>query len=258
MIEIKTGDVLELLKKTKSDSVDLIVTSPPYTNQRIYGTNIKNRKNDEYVDWLIDIFRESHRVLKISGSFILNINDKCEDQYRSTVIYDLISRNKRETNLKLYDSYYWLKKTIQPNCQKKRFNNKTEFIFHFCKDVHQMKFYMKRVLQPSIQKGCNKLVIPCNVFQFDTAGTLRDNLIHHPAPFNKQLPLYFINLLTDENDLVMDLFSGSGTTGLAAKESNRNYIGFEICSEYAEYSKKRIENKHKYTINYKNEIKQIA
>ena len=86
-----------------------------------------------------------------------------------------------------------------------------------------------------------ELVRPDNVFRFPTAGLARDNTIRHPAPYHKELPSYFINLLTDEGDTILDVFSGIGTTGLGCND--RNYIGFELNEKYAEFSKKRLEKR---------------
>lgn len=264
------GDAFELIKQQPDNSVDLIITSPPYSDIVNYGKEVSTKKPDDYVDWFLPLMKEIWRVLKPSGSFILNINDKTENGLRSTYIYDLISRNNKETKLKLYDTYIWHKKNGIPNGGVKRFRNTTEFIFHFCKDKKQMKFYMDRVLiepknsykdrfkneitydgQGQIIDGVrikNKndrkfdisKVRPDNVFRFSTAGVSRDNTIKHPAPFHKELPLYFINLLTDEDDLVLDPFSGIGTTGIACNELNRNYIGYELNEKYVEFSKKRL------------------
>jgi DNA modification methylase len=151
-----------------------------------------------------------------------------------------------------------------PNGSKKRFRNNTEFIFHFVKNQKELKFYMDRVLQEPAEsytqrsktpQGVSRIVIdgerikptkmvdvdkvrPDNVFRFPTAGLARDNTIRHPAPYHKELPTYFINLLTDEGDVVLDVFSGIGTTGLGC--NNREYIGFELNEKYAEFSKKRL------------------
>lgn len=65
-------------------------------------------------------------------------------------------------------------------------------------------------------------------------------LIKQPAPFHVELPSYFINILTDENDLVMDIFAGIGTTGLPCKDMNRNFIGYELNEKYCEFGNKRI------------------
>jgi site-specific DNA-methyltransferase (adenine-specific) len=280
-VEIKNGDALELIKLQKNESVDLIVTSPPYADIINYGDWIENHTGENYVNWLLSVFVEVARVLKPSGSFILNINENCEGGYRSTVIYDLISRNSRETDLKFYDSYIWHKKSCMPNSSARRFRHSTEHIFHFCKDSKKMKFFMARVLVPSVSGGkkqkigrqkqnadgiqCNiyrEITMPLmsrpeNVFRFRTAGASRANTIKHPAPFHKELPAYFINLLTDENDLVIDTFSGIGTTGEACKDLSRNYIGYELNEIYAAFSRKRLNIQPANTIE-KNDIRSAA
>jgi site-specific DNA-methyltransferase (adenine-specific) len=269
---ILEGDCFDLIKEQPDNSVDLIITSPPYADIVNYGKNISIKKPNEYVDWIIPLFKEIYRVLKPSGSFILNINDNCSNGLRNTFIYDLISRNNIETKLKLYDTYIWHKKNGIPNGAAKRFRNTTEFIFHFIKNKKDFKFYMDRALKEPTQgsklrsnyewsvsthgkiiegqrikdKGADYSTIlekgarPDNVFRFSTAGASRDNHIKHPAPFHKDLPLYFINLLTDEGDIVLDVFAGIGTTGVACKELNRQFIGYELNPKYAEFGNKRI------------------
>lgn len=287
MIDIRLGDCFELIKDLSDNSVDLVITSPPYADIVNYGKNISIKKPNEYCDWLLPLFNEIQRVLKPSGSFILNINDNCSGGYRNPFIYELIYRSQKETNLKFYDTYIWHKMNGIPNGSKKRFRNNTEFIFHFVKNQKELKFYMDRVLRepadsykerqkypwtikthgeiidgeriktksinyltgstnktkegyelPKTKRVLPELVRPDNVFRFPTAGLARDNHIKHPAPYHKELPTYFINLLTDEGDTILDVFSGIGTTGLGC--NNRNYIGFELNEKYAEFSKKRL------------------
>ena len=266
---ILDGDCFELIKDLPDNSVDLVITSPPYADIVNYGKNVSIEKPTQYCNWLLPLFDEIHRVLKPSGSFILNINDNCSKGYRNPFIYELIYRSQSETKLKFYDTYIWHKMNGIPNGSKKRFRNTTEFIFHFVKDNKQMKFYMDRVLREPAdetkkrrkyvwtlkdhgkiidgERGDKReynaerlpeLVRPDNVFRFPTAGLARDNTIRHPAPFFYQLPEYFINLLTDEGDTVLDVFSGIGTTGLGC--NNRNYIGFELNEKYADFSRKRL------------------
>ena len=266
---ILEGDCFELIKSQPDSSVDLIITSPPYADIVNYGKNISIKKPNEYVDWIIPLFKEIYRVLKPSGSFILNINDTCKDGVRNTFIYDLISFNNQHTKLKLYDTYIWHKRNGIPNGAVKRFRNTTEFIFHFVKDQKNLKFYMDRVLEDTSEETKKRFargkivkvqgkitdgervkeksnrevgdkVRPDNVFRFSTAAAARDNHIKHPAPFHKELPTYFINLLTDENDLVLDVFAGIGTTGLACKELNRQFVGYELNPKYADFGNKRI------------------
>jgi len=269
MIDIRLGDCFELIKDLPDNSVDLVITSPPYADIVNYGINISIKKPGEYCDWLLPLFNEIQRVLKPSGSFILNINDNCSNGLRNPFIYELIYRSQKETKLKFYDTYIWHKKNGIPNGSKKRFRNNTEFIFHFVKNQKELKFYMDRVMKDGAESynerkkyawkvanhgftedgirldkkfidGSNlpDKVRPDNVFRFPTAGLARDNTIRHPAPYHKELPTYFINLLTDEGDTILDVFSGIGTTGLGCND--RNYIGFELNEKYAEFSKKRL------------------
>ena len=289
--EIKIGDCFELIKDIPDNSIDLIITSPPYADIVNYGKNISIQKPKDYCDWLLPIFNEINRVLKPSGSFILNINDNCSGGYRNPFIYELIYRSQKETNLKFYDTYIWHKKNGIPNGSARRFRNTTEFIFHFVKDQKHLKFNMDRVLRKpadsyierqkypwsvSVQgntdggirdnrkrvlirktnkqvdtegSSCDEfverlvpeLVRPDNVVRFHTAGHARDNTIRHPAPFYKDLPAYYINLLTDDGDTILDIFGGIMTTGLACKEiGDRNFIGMELNKKYAEFGINRI------------------
>jgi DNA modification methylase len=95
---------------------------------------------------------------------------------------------------------------------------------------------------PTTERTLPFLIRPDNVVRFHTAGHARDNTIKHPAPFYKDLPKYYINILTDENDTILDPFGGIMTTGVACNEvGNRNFIGIELNEKYAEFGKKRIE-----------------
>ncbi len=268
--KIHNGSCFELIKQIPDNYIDLIITSPPYANIKSYGKDINVLHPDNYVGWILNLFESSYRVLKPSGSFILNIDDKCINKLRHPYIFDLILSVIKFTNLKLYDYYFWHKKSYLPNGNKKRLNHSTEWILHFCKDQNQIKWNMDNVreqykesslkrikstiknyktdkngIKISIDQKQKKLnqkgKIPDNVFKFNTNQTERGN--KHPAPFNKELPTWFIKALTDEGDVVLDPFMGSGTTAIAAIEQNRNWIGFELNNEYIKLAQKRIKNK---------------
>jgi len=265
------GDCFDLIKEQPDNSVDLVITSPPYADIVNYGKNISIKKPQEYCDWLLPLFNEIQRVLKPSGSFILNINDNCKNGLRNPFIYELIYRSQKETNLKFYDTYIWHKMNGIPNGSKKRFRNTTEFIFHFVKNQKELKFYMDRVMEeqkeitkkrlksPMVLKSHQKItdgergvkttieqqpnkVRPDNVFRFKTASSSRDNTIRHPAPYHRQLPEYFIKLLTDIGDVVLDPFAGIGTTGLPCKDMERKFMGYELNEKYCDFGNKRINN----------------
>ncbi|MBN2127626.1 MAG: site-specific DNA-methyltransferase [Candidatus Diapherotrites archaeon] len=263
-----SGDCIELTKKLPSDSIDLIVTSPPYADTVSYGNKVKVFNPDDYVDWFLDLSKQTHRVLKPSGSFILNINDKAKNGERSTYVFELVYKIAKETGLKLFDRYIWYKKSALPMTGEKRLNDRVEYIFHFVKDSKKFKTYTDRIREPykeiSLKRFKNKVhgndivlpdgttklsqrgsskphplgTKPTTVFRFDTCSALRG--LEHPAPFHPQLPAFFVNWLTDEKDVVLDPFIGGGTVAEVCMKMNRNFIGFDINKKYVEITEKRL------------------
>lgn len=254
------GDSLEGIKKLSDNSIDLVITSPPYEKAKFYGKKVNVYHPDNYCEWFLPYFKEIYRILKPSGSFILNINDFCIDKLRHPYIYHLVSQSQLKTRIKFYDRYYWQKPNPLPSGNKSRFNSSTEYIFHFCKDQKKIKFNMDDVRIPYadstmagvkdgmvgyssgtkvnddgiiIKRSQTKTLlnkkgkIPNNVFNFSKPSGEK-----HPAPYHVELPSFFIKALTDKNDIVLDPFMGSGTTGLAANILDRRWIGYEINPEY--------------------------
>jgi DNA modification methylase len=266
-------DCLEFLKTSIGDSkIDLILTSPPYADAVSYGKNVSIFSVDKYADWFIPIGIEISRVMKDTGSFILNINDKRFNGERSIYVYDLVCRLVRETNLKLYDRYIWAKKSGLPNGSERKLDDKIEYIFHFVNDVKKFKSNMDRIREPyapisikrmetpvgtqddidenGITKTRLKKVepnplgkVPNNILRFNTSGVLKgQNHGKHPAQFNPELPEFFIKWLTDENDLVYDPFTGGGTTGKVSIQRKRNFIGTEINEEYIKIAEENLKS----------------
>ena len=271
--EIYFGDAMQLCKQLDDDSVDLVMTSPPYCDTVSYGKKISVMSPENYADWILPLFKESARFLKPSGSFILNINDRVVDGERSIYVYDLVCRIVRETGMKLHDRYIWAKKSGLPSGGKKRLDDKLEYIFHFVRDGKQIQAFVDNVREPykeiSLKRmasapvsvhdtvdenGVTKLntkrvqpnpkgKIPTTVFRFNTAGVLKGEKNaagKHPAPFNPEMPTWFIKYLTKENDVVLDPFVGSGTTAAVCKSMNRQYIGFEMNEAYREFIEVRL------------------
>ena len=263
------GDCLELSKELQDNSVDLVVTSPPYADVMFYGNNVKNYTSDEYSNKFLSLFKEADRFLKVTGSFILNINDKVSNGERQLYVYELVLKICNETNLKLFDRYIWHKKTTLPVQGQRRLNDRIEYIFHFVKDPKKFKSNMDSVRVPykevslkrfrskmhgnSIVDACGRTVLsnrgkskphpkgakPTTVFRFNTCSALRGE-IKHPASFHYELPEFFINWLTDKGDVVLDPFMGSGTTAVTCNKLKRRWIGFDINPVYIEMTKKRI------------------
>ncbi len=262
------GDCIELARKIPDNSIDLIVTSPPYADTVSYGKAVSVLDPETYVNWMLDFFKEARRILKPTGSFILNINDKASNGERSTYVFELIYRAVKETNLKLFDRYIWYKKSALPMTGNKRLNDRIEYIFHFVKDTKKFKTFTDRIREPykevSLKRFKNKVhgndivmedgttklshrgssnphplgTKPTTVFRFDTCSAIRG--LEHPAPFHPQLPEFFIKWLTDKNDVVLDPFMGGGTTAEVCLKLNRKYIGFDINPKYIEMIERRL------------------
>ena len=256
------GDSMELAKLVPDNFVNLVVTSPPYANTVSYGESVTIYDGDSYVDWFIPLILQIGRFLKPSGSFILNINDKISNKTRDTYVFELVNRIVKETNLQLFDRYVWYKKSTQPTGGDKRLNDRTEYIFHFVKDTNAYVAYTDKIRVPykesSLKRykspvqsndivnddgttfNTEKIITPnalgtkpCGVFRFDTRCAFKGG--KHPAPFHPQIPEWFIQWLTQPNDIVLDPFIGCGTTAHAALVLDRQWIGFEINDTYKQW-----------------------
>jgi len=281
-IRLITGDTREVIKYIEENSIDLIITSPPYADVKSYGKKVNIFHPNQYVDWLLPFFDEFYRVLKPSGNFILNIDDRCYRKKRHIYVFDLVVRAERETKLLFYDYYIWYKRGgVLPNGGPKRLNHNTEFLLHFVKEINNFKFYMDRVREEydeitkkrvkssvksySVDKNGVRIVrdermwklnpkgkTPNNVFLFPTNADNRK--WKHPAPFHTSLPEWFIRALTDEGDTVLDPFVGSGTTAEVSVRMKRNFIGIDKNLEYIKMSKERLEETSKLKPRYNNDL----
>lgn len=240
------ADCLAYMKTMPEESVDLVVTSPPYAQQRkkAYGGIDEN----DFPLWFLDISREIYRILKPTGSFVLNIKEHVENGRRST--YVLKTLLLLSEVFIWNDTYIWNKTNPFPTGSKKRLKDGFEYCFLFTK-TKEYKFYPNNVLVKSTSKylvsekrrknngshdvsngsGMNMsrryvsdMVRPSNVISFPTDTTNHS----HPATFPLALPDFFIRLLTEEGDLVYDPFAGSGTTLRAAENLGRHYLGTDI------------------------------
>ncbi|CAF0752175.1 unnamed protein product [Adineta ricciae] len=224
-------DSLEGLKKLPNNSVQCIVTSPPYNKlglregrpylgQIIYDTYDDNMKEEEYQQWQLKILNEINRVLKPNGSAFYNHKDRryCRQDYRPE---DFVSKS----DLKMYQTLIWDRgSTVNQNTAYFRPN--VEKIFWLTKaSSGTPKFYRDRL--PECFKGSVWRIPP-------------EKKNKHPAPFPLILSEICILATTDEGDLVLDPFAGSGTTLLAAANLKRSYLGFDLSHNYKMMFRQRI------------------
>ena len=251
--ECLEGDCLALLPTLEADSVDLIMTSPPYGDRRKeqYG----GIHPDKYVDWWMPIAAELQRVLAPTGSFILNIKEQCVDGERHRYVYELVLA-MRDRGWRLVDEQIWFKPNPVPCLWQGRFKDAFERLYHFTKaSGHKYDHYNVaepvktwrdgRTIRQTTPGGfevdrqhMNTLdeALPSNV---RTVAIYRTDS-NHPATFPPAIPNFYIRWLTDPADLVLDPFAGSGTTLLEARRLGRRAIGVEIKPEYADLIRKRL------------------
>jgi len=259
--KIYQGDSLTLLKTLPDNSIDLVITSPPYADLKTY-IDFDGINPDKYVDWFIPYCQEIERVIKPTGSFILNINDKVENGFRHPYVFDLISRLHKETGLKMFERLFWNKMKGLPN--RSRFGDRVEYMFWFAKSK-DFYFNIDDMRTEYSQKSINRMKTPLKkrfartdeeVTEYknwapNPKGALPTTLIsisseskriadNHVAVYPVELVKYFIGGATKEGDVVLDPFMGTGTTGVGAKILGRNYIGFEMQSNYISLAESRI------------------
>lgn len=249
------GDCRDALPTLADESVDLIVTSPPYADSRknSYG----GVHPDKYVEWFLPIAAELQRVLRPEGSLILNIKEKVVDCERHTYVIELILEMKRQGWL-WTEEYLWHKKNCAPGKWSNRFRDAWERCLQFNKQK-KFKMYQEAVMIPVGEWAKTRLknlsdndkrrfnsqagsgfgknisnwigrdkAYPTNVLHLATECANKN----HSAAFPKELPSWFIKLFTEEDDVVLDPFMGSGTTCVAALEMQRRFVGIELKDEY--------------------------
>lgn len=283
-MEIKTdiylGDSKDVLKKLSDNSVDLIVTSPPYADQRnaTYG----GIRHDKYVNWFLPISEQLLRVIKPTGTFVLNIKEKVVEGERSTYVMELILEMRKQGWL-WTEEFIWHKKNCYPGKWPNRFRDAWERLLQFNKEK-KFHMYQDEVMVPmgdwsksrlknlsdtdktrdnsKVGSGFGKNIsnwltrdkaYPTNVLHLATEC----NNKNHSAAFPEELPEWFIKLFTKENDIVLDPFMGSGTTLFVSNRMKRHSIGIDNVPEYYEMVKKQISPVELYLLDPKEKYETI-
>lgn len=237
-----------------SNSVDIIVTSPPYNIGIEYNSYNDNLPFDEYLDTMNEFGKACNRVLKNDGSLFLNVGDKASDEFRAFQVAQEVSKH-----LTLQNTIHWIKSIAipehnvnvghyKPISSERYLNNMHEYIFHFTKDKNvkldklsigvpyadksNLKRWKHTQNKPDLRDRGNVWFIP-----YETVSSKKE----HPSSFPLKLPEMCIKLHGyNDNTLVLDPFMGIGTTGLTANNLGCNWIGFEIDSEYINVFNKNI------------------
>ena len=245
------------------NQVDLIVTSPPYADarQRHYDSVAPH----DYPDWFMSFHEVFWQALKPTGSLVLNMKDKIVNGVRQHYVWKTI---QKLIDLGWYciDDYIWHKKTSMPGYWPTRLRDAWEYVFHLAK-VKTPYINQEAVKVPIALSTQQRLMRFENLkshfvrsstgsgFQRDLANwsnkkkVLPTNVLHlspenrnqgHPAVFPVALPQFFIQLLSKPNDLIVDPFAGSGTTGLAALALHRRCVLIDNQLIYCQVAEQRI------------------
>lgn len=261
--KIVCGDCEEVLKDLPDNCIDLIFTSPPYADRRkeTYG----GIHPDRYVGWFLSKSKEFLRVLKPTGTFILNIKEIAFNGERHTYVIELILEMRKQGWL-WTEEFIWHKKNSYPGKWPNRFRDAWERLLQFNKNK-KFKMFQEEVMIPmgdwaksrlknlsdtdktrdesKVKSGFGKNIsnwvgrdkaYPTNVLYLATECANRK----HSATFPYALPEWFIKLFTEKNDIVLDPFCGSGTTAIIANKLRRKYLGIDINKEYCQMAEKEL------------------
>lgn len=251
MIDLRLGDSVKLLKKINNESIDMVLTSPPYDNLRNYNNSLK---------WNFEVFKkiaqELLRILKDGGVIIWVVGDKTQNGSETGTSFQQALYFK-ELGLNLYDTMIYRKLNYMPLTHK-RYEQEFEYMFCFSKGKPKTFNPIMKKCKYAGTKAGGQLYktsddtttdiryivkdekIKGNIFEYHT-GQAYTGKYKHPAMFPLDLALDQIKSWSNEGDIILDCFMGAGTTGVACNELNRNFIGIEIVEKYYEIAKQRIE-----------------
>ena len=261
MLQLLHGDCLEKMQDLEDNSVDAYITSPPYATQRKYN----GAKSSDYIDFISPIMLEAKRTLSDTGSIFFNIKEHCVNGQRDLYVYKMIIHFVEVLGFRLVDEFIWNKTNPFPTGAKTRLKDGFERVFHlttsdlhnFYPDAVKVKSTSKWLKSEKRRKNKNDhnvtngsgmdmqkriatdMVRPSNVI----TGTSSNSNIGHPAAFPVYFAEFFIKLASKEGDTIGDMFMGSGTTGIACRNLNRNFIGIELEEKYFNIAENRINPK---------------
>jgi len=271
------ADSLSFMESVPDDSIDLVLTSPPYALhfKKEYG----NADQKYYVEWFLPFAEQIKRILKPDASFVLNLGGAWTPgaPLRSLYHFRLLLALCDEVGFNLCQEFFWYNPAKMPapaewvNVRRIRVKDAVEYIFWLSPsefphaDNSKVLQEYSKDMERLIKRGVKKTKRPSghNItkkFGRDRGGSIPPNIIQcgnnesnssyirtskklgrkiHPARFPAELPRFFIEFLTDPDDLVLDPFAGSNTTGAVAEQLRRRWIAVEKSREYCEDSELR-------------------
>jgi site-specific DNA-methyltransferase (adenine-specific) len=258
------GDCLEVLRQIPDESLDLVVTSPPYDRQGKYRDGERYQR-EWYEGTFLEITAEILRALQPRGSFVLNYRSKRQGSERGTLQYELVFW-LRDQGFLFCEDFVWGKPSPPPGRFNRFVKDAVEYCFQFAKS-DDWQFYPDNCLSPARWDARDRerrrrlpqnyvrvnepsghgrhrvnagpdLVRPSTLLAFEPE--FGPNPSAHPARFPLALPAFFVNLLTMPGQLVFDPFAGTGTTAVAAEQLGRRWLVTEVDRHYAAVLPRRL------------------
>lgn len=238
---IYCGDTVETMKKLNEESIDLILTSPPYLasirqdNHKYPGAKDQVKDNqsiDDYLDWIVENFKQYERILKKDGVVVFNFS---YTTFNPSLPYFLINEVFNNTDFRIYDTFAWKKKSAMPvSGHPNRVTRIVEMVYIFAKTPYFKANKTVSSVSRTGQKYYN------NYYNFIEARNNDGKVEGHEATFSTDFASFFIDLYSKENEIVLDNFSGTGTTPYAASKMNRQYIGIDLVEKFCQYARERV------------------
>ena len=242
IIDLRLGDCLDMLKTIPNKSIDCIVTSPPYWKGFEYEAYFNSYA--QYLDWCEKWLKECKRVLKLNGTLWLDVINDSEVTIRAFEIMEIATR---KLMYKLHDTVIWYRYNQQPANTNRQLTNQCEYVFMLRHtsagiELNKAETYARNPQMFKTKNVGNVWELPFNSGKQTTQGFGRKETKSKwgHSGFPVELPETCILLSTKEGDTVLDLFMGSGTTGVACQNLKRNFIGIELDEKSFNIAKNRL------------------
>lgn len=246
--KIIQGDCLEKLKDFEDNFIDIVITSPPYNvdlgnnkyHKNPYDLYNDNKEHKEYIYWLKSIFELIYKKIKSGGRVCINIGDGKNGSVptHSDIIQFMVEIGYLPLTTIIWDKNQIASRTAwgsfkSPSCPS--FPTQFEYILAFCKDS-------KKLLNNGETDLTKQEFIDWSLALWKFTAETKQKQIGHNAMFPIELPKRLLKMFSYKNAIVLDPFMGAGTTAVACKMFDRNYIGIELSENYIKIAEERIKN----------------
>lgn len=250
---IYNEDCFDTMRKLDENSVDIVLTSPPYNTSRVRKASNKGIEthmdrydvfndemtDDEYISWTKRLFNEYDKILKKDGCILYNLSYSSENTY---LIWLVIAEIINNTNFTTADTIIWKKKSALPNnTSKNKLTRITEYVFVFCRKSEINTFNANKRVK-SIRDSGQKYYE--NTYNFIEAKNNDGTCKFNKATYSSELCIKLLEIYANKDSIIYDSFMGTGTTAVACKKLGLTYIGSELSLNQCEFAEERLKQIH--------------